>query len=85
MSLLKKTLVAAVAAGSLAAAPSAFAGHGHHHHGHHHHHHHHHGHKHVHHGHHHHHYRPTYVYTSCYKYGWIVDAHGYKKWVCVAW
>ena len=85
MSILKTGLVAGLVAVSMIAAPAAFAGHKHHGHGY--------GHKF-----HSHsygyksygykrHYAPVYhkvIYKPCYKYGWVVNAYGYKKWVCVS-
>lgn len=85
MSVLKTGLVAGLVAVSMVAAPAAFAGHKHHGHGY--------GHK-VHsHGYGHKTYGHSYghsygykkvIYKPCYKYGWVVNAYGYKKWVCVS-
>ena len=85
MSILKTGFVASLVAVSMVAAPAAFAGHGHKHHGH--------GHGYGHKVHSHSYgyktYRHNYgyqkvIYKPCYKYGWVVNAYGYKKWVCVS-
>lgn len=72
-----KNSIKALAAGavaSLALSSSAFAGYGH---------------GHAHRGFHAHHvYKPVYfAYHKpvCVKYGWAVDYHGHKKWVCLHW
>ena len=94
MSILKTGLVAGLVAVSMIAAPAAFAGHGHKGHGHGY------GHKvHSHgYGYGHKSYGHSYgyksyghsygyhkvIYKPCYQYGWVVNAYGYKKWVCVS-
>lgn len=96
MSILKTGLVAGLVAVSMIAAPAAFAGHGHKGHGHgyghkvhshgygygy--------GHKSYGHSYGYKSYGHSYgyhkvIYKPCYQYGWVVNAYGYKKWVCVS-
>ena len=84
MSILKTGFVASLVAVSMVAAPAAFAGHGHKHHGH--------GYGHKVHSHGHGHKTYGYkshgyhkvIYKPCYHYGWVVNAYGYKKWVCIS-